>query len=221
MHRPIDLRHWPRRHAFEFFQRCRQPLFSLCSRVDVAGALRAAAAMPGAGINLLVHHALLGAVNAQAPMRQRIVGGLPVEFDRIDASTTVLRADESLAFAELPHVEPLAEFVRVARTAMDAARGSPAGPLGSAEPRLDRVHTTVLPWLSFSSFSHPRQGEADLSIPKIALGRIEPECADGRVWMPVHAEVHHALMDGLHMARFFESFQQRLDALAAAAELRC
>ena len=31
--------------------------------------------------------------------------------------------------------------------------------------------------------------------------------------MPVSVEVHHALVDGLHVARFYEGFQRRLDGV--------
>lgn len=35
--------------------------------------------------------------------------------------------------------------------------------------------------------------------------------------MPVSVEVHHALMDALHVARFLEAFQRRLAASAPSS----
>ena len=35
--------------------------------------------------------------------------------------------------------------------------------------------------------------------------------------MPVSVEVHHALVDGLHVGRFYEMFQARLDAAGVSA----
>jgi len=35
---------------------------------------------------------------------------------------------------------------------------------------------------------------------------------NGRRLMPVSVEVHHALVDGLHVGRFHAAFQRRLDA---------
>jgi chloramphenicol O-acetyltransferase type A len=46
-------------------------------------------------------------------------------------------------------------------------------------------------------------------VPKIVFGRHRE--AGGRRWMPVSVEVHHALVDGLHVGRFFERFQALLD----------
>ncbi|MEO7105075.1 MAG: CatA-like O-acetyltransferase, partial [Rhodoferax sp.] len=63
-------------------------------------------------------------------------------------------------------------------------------------------------WVHFTSYSNARQWGPNDSVPKIAFGRID---ADGaRQWMPLSVEVHHALMDGLHIGRFFEGFEAAL-----------
>lgn len=58
------------------------------------------------------------------------------------------------------------------------------------------------------ALANSRLPNAPFSIPKLAFGRID---ADGsRQWMPLSVEVHHALMDGLHIGRFFEAFEAAL-----------
>jgi len=209
--RLIDLPSWPRRHSFEFFRPLNQPYFSLCSRVELSGLLARAKAQAEATPFLAYHHALLATVNEFACFRQRIVDGRVIEYAQVDASTTVLRSDESLAFADLAYHADFGLFVREARASLAAARASdPDAIMDSQAPRQDMIHTTVIPWLSFTSFSHPRQLGSEDAIPKFALGRYEPEPGSGRLWMPVHVEVHHALMDGLHVGRFFEALQARM-----------
>ena len=51
-----------------------------------------------------------------------------------------------------------------------------------------------------------RQGRAD-SNPRITFGKCVEQ--DGKACLPVNLTVHHALADGLHVARFFEAFEQR------------
>ena len=51
-------------------------------------------------------------------------------------------------------------------------------------------------------------GKGD-SIPRILFGRCVRE--GKRMKMPVSVEVHHALVDGLDVARFFERFAANLD----------
>ncbi|MEJ6002205.1 CatA-like O-acetyltransferase [Paucibacter soli] len=212
MPRVIDLPSWPRRHSFEFFRQLNQPYFSLCTRVELSGLLARAKAVPGATPFLAYHHVLLATANEFDCLRQRIVDGQVIEFEQVDASTTVLRSDESLAFADLAYHADFSRFVREGQASLAAARGSdPAAIVATAKAaRQDLIHTTVIPWLSFTSFSHPRQLGSGDAIPKFALGRYEPEPGSGRLWMPVHLEVHHALMDGLHVGRFFEALQARM-----------
>jgi chloramphenicol O-acetyltransferase type A len=68
---------------------------------------------------------------------------------------------------------------------------------------------TTLPWLAFTAFTHAR-GQGD-DRPKLAFGRFTEQA--GRLLMPVAVDVHHALCDGVHVGRFFEQLQARLDAI--------
>jgi chloramphenicol O-acetyltransferase type A len=76
------------------------------------------------------------------------------------------------------------------------------------DPRDDRIHFTTLPWVSFTSFSHARNWRREDSIPKIAFGKFKKE--DGRTLLPFSVEVHHALMDGLHVGRYVSLLEQML-----------
>jgi chloramphenicol O-acetyltransferase type A len=67
----------------------------------------------------------------------------------------------------------------------------------------------VIPWVAFTSFAHARRHGTEDSVPKIVFGKRHER--GGRHRMPVSVEVHHALVDGLHVGRFFEGFQERLD----------
>ena len=89
-----------------------------------------------------------------------------------------------------------------------AAGGSHA--LDPQDHRDDLLHYSVLPWISFTSFSHARRHRADDSVPKIVFGRYRGDAGAER--MPVSVEVHHALVDGLHVGRFLDRMQARLNA---------
>lgn len=54
--------------------------------------------------------------------------------------------------------------------------------------------------MHFTSFSHARNWGTEDAIPKFAFGRFE---AQGQhIWMPLSVEVHHGLMDGVHLGDF-------------------
>lgn len=211
----LDLERWPRRAAFDHFRRLGWPYFALCASVDVTALRARVAAMNGAtGATLFLgyHHAALAAANAVEPFRYRLAGAARDRvrvLERLDGSTTVLREDESIAFANLPWEPDFAAFVARALPLIAAAR-SPAPTLGADDDAERFIHMTAIPWLSFTSFSHARALDGADSVPKLAFGRIARD-ADGRETMPVAVEVHHALMDGLHVGRFFAELQRALD----------
>lgn len=212
--RDIPLDSWPRRAALEHFRRMAQPAFSVTVPVDVTG-LRGRAARHGATPWLAYHHAALEAANSVDAMHQTLTaGGTGVrEFAVIHASTTVLRDDGSFGFLTLPRDPSLADFAARARPNIERVRRASGDLFAADDPGDVReetlVHMTALPWLAFTAFTHAR-GVGD-DRPKVAFGRFTE--AGGRLVMPVAVDVHHALCDGVHVGRFFEQLQARLDAI--------
>jgi chloramphenicol O-acetyltransferase type A len=74
--------------------------------------------------------------------------------------------------------------------------------------RDDLLYMTALPWVSFTSFTHPMQQHPADSIPRFAWGGFFQEGQDLKI--PLSVQGHHALMDGIHMARFYTRVQDYL-----------
>ncbi len=203
-HRTLDLATWPRREAFDYFRHFDKPYFNVCVRVDAAP-LKAAVKALGIGSFALAYHYLaLRLANEIEPFRYRLHGGGVRILDEVGGGATVLRDDDSFGFAYLPHRTAWAAFAASGSAAIEAARQRQAG----FEPRVgfdELIHFTTLPWLHFSSFSHARNWGREDSIPKISFGRAD---LDGsKLWLPVSVEVHHALMDGLHVGRYVQQLE--------------
>ncbi len=199
---------WARRAAFDFYRGFDNPYFNVCVRLDVA-ALKAAAGARGASFSLACHFIALRLANLHEPLRYRLEGGRVRIHEVVHASTTVLRDDESFGFATLPHTADFAAFCAQGSEAMAAVRTRQR----PFEPDIDEaalVHFTTLPWLHFTSFSHARNWGREESVPKIAFGRLQPE--GERLWMPFAVEVHHALVDGLHVGRYVQALEAALAA---------
>lgn len=208
----LDIEHWPRRASFEYFRQLRNPFFNICARVDVSAMLGRVRQMPGITPFIGYHHAALLAAHAVESLRYRLDGSKVRVLERLQASTTVLRADQSLSFVTLPFDTDLERFAALATPLLDAAKSAPpAAELVSTDDQA-LMHMTTIPWLSFTSFTHPRALDGKDSVPKLAFGRFIQE--NGKTWMPVGLEVHHALMDGLHVGQFFTEMQAALDAWA-------
>lgn len=203
----LDLDRWPRRAAFEHFRGFDKPYFSVCVRLDAAPLKAAVAALGIGGFSLACHFIGLVLANRIAPFRWRLEGGRVREHAALHGGTTVLRDDETYAYAYLPHAGRYADFAAAGAAAIAAAR-DPRSPF---EPRLDDtalIHFSALPWLHFTSFSHARNWAREDSVPKIVFGRAQGE--GSRLWLPLSVEVHHALMDGLTVGRYVQAFEAAL-----------
>lgn len=206
----LDIDAWKRRAQFEFFQTYQRPFFNICAEVDVTDALNHCR-QHDHSFFLASWFLCTQAANDVEPFRYRLRGDKVWVHDQISVGTTVLNPDETFSFCYLPVAMDFASFARDGLAAVNATKeGRGLEPL---ETRDDLIYGSVLPWLRFTSVSHAQRDKAGESVPKIVFGR-HTKVGD-RVMMPVSVEVHHALMDGLHVSRFFGRFEEYL---AQAAE---
>ena len=70
------------------------------------------------------------------------------------------------------------------------------------------LYMTPIPWVSFTSFIHPMQLHPADSIPRFAWGKCFKE--GDTMKMPLGVQGHHAVMDGVHMGRFYEQVENYL-----------
>ena len=199
----LDIANWARRDLFEFFVGYANPYFNICARVDVTNLLASLRQHPGVSVSLAYHYFALRVANEIEPFRYRLKDGKVIVYDVINGGTTVLRPNESFTLIYFDYDPDFERFIIGAQRQVDEAQSGskPFKPM----PHDDVIHFTTLPWVSFTSFAHARNpGRAD-SVPKIAFGKFTKE--NERTLLPISVEVHHALMDGLHVGRFLDRLE--------------
>lgn len=201
----LDLERWPRRATFEFFQGFDKPYFDICAPLEVGPLVDFVRARPDTSFFLAYLYLSLRIANESEPFRYRLSEGRVLVHDRIHAGTTIPIADERFDFAYLDYDEDFGRFHAAAREAMARARAS-GGRMEARDDRTDLIHYSAVPWVSFTSLSHARNWGREDSVPKIVFGKVSDQ--NGRRFMPVSVEVHHALMDGLHVGRYLEKLQE-------------
>jgi len=204
MARFLDLESWPRRGAFDFFRGYSNPYFNVCAGLEVGPLLALCRAEPDTSFFLAYTFLSLRAANELEPFRYRLKGDRVLVHERIHGGTTLLLEDERFVFAYFDYVEDFARFQAGAREAMERVRSGDGG-FDPHDDRDDLVHYSTLPWVSFTSISHARKWGREDSVPKIVFGKSAER--DGKWCLPVSVEVHHALLDGLHVGRYFEQLQ--------------
>jgi chloramphenicol O-acetyltransferase type A len=202
----LDVTTWARREVFEFFRGFDKPYFNLCTQLDITNLMALLRQRPGVSLSLVFHYFALRAANELEPFRYRLREGKVIVHDIIHGGTTVLLPNENFTLAYFDYEEDFGNFIAKAQRAVkEVLSGDGAF---RPNPSDDRIHFTALPWVSFTSFSHARNWGREDSIPKIAFGRFTRE--NGRTQLPFSVEVHHALMDGLHVGRYVNRLEEAL-----------
>lgn len=202
----LDLANWSRRELFDFFIGYANPYFNVCVKVDITNFLALVRGLPGVRISAALHYFALRVANDIEPFRYRLKDDKVIVYEVINGGTTVLLPNESFAYAYFDYQVDFDKFVSDMGTAVDEVRTS-TGPL-KPTMRDDVIYHTTLPWISFTSFAHARtRGRGD-SIPRIVFGKFTKE--NERLLLPISVEVHHALMDGLHVGRFLNRLEEAL-----------
>ena len=202
----LDVGNWARRDLFEFFRDYDNPYFNICTQLNVTRLLEFLRHHPETSVSLAYHYLALRVANEIEPFRYRLKDGRVYIYDVINGGTTVLQPNESFTFAYFDYEDNFKEFILKAERAVKEAQ-SGSGTF-SPTPSEDLVHFTTLPWVSFTSFSHARHRGRGDSVPKIAFGKFIRE--NERVLLPISVEVHHALMDGLHVGRYLTRLDEVL-----------
>lgn len=202
----IDLETWPRRELFEFFIGYANPYFNVSTRVDVGKLLALTRTRPNLRISSAVHYFALRIANETEPFRYRLKDGKVFVYDVISGGTTVLLPNESFAYAYFDYEHDFEQFVTNMDRAVEEVRNG-TGPL-KPTMRDDVIYHTTLPWIAFTSFAHARTPGRGDSVPRFVFGKFTEE--PGHVWMPISIEVHHALVDGLHVGRYLAKLEEAL-----------
>jgi chloramphenicol O-acetyltransferase type A len=200
----IDLARWKRREHYEHFRGYRQPFFSVCVDMDATRLWRRSKAAGGPPFFLSSLFLMLRAANATEAFRLRLRKRGVWRHDRVAVGPTLLRPDHTFAFARIESSANLKRFIASGNKAM--AESAAREELDPNPGEDDIVYHSSLPWLRFTSFTNAIGGSD--SIPRIVFGKCARE--GHRYLMPMSVEVHHAVVDGLDVARFTERFQDAL-----------
>ena len=197
----IDMEHNPRRDHFNYFKNFYDPSVGMTVQCDITPL---ADRRP---FFLHLFYCATWAANSVPELRRRIIGDQVVEYDFCAGSHTVALPDETYCYCELECDKPLSEFLPYANERVAYVKAHPS--IEEHEPeRLFFISSA--PWVSFSGLKLPVANPPHTN-PQITFGKAYWQ--GDKYLLPVSLTVHHALCDGLHMAKFFEAFEEKCHTL--------
>lgn len=204
--RVIDMGTWHRREHFAFFNTFGYPHFGLTVNVDLT-AFYPAIKEGGHSFTVAMVYVVTRAANAVPEFRYRIHGEQVVEYEVVNPGFTFLTGPDTFSFCNTEYFDDFPTFA--ARTA-ERIEEIKADPSLAETPQDDVVYMSVMPWVVFTSFLHPmRLNPGEDSVPRFVWGKFFEQ--GDKLLMPLGAQAHHAVVDGVHMGRFYDEVQSLLD----------
>lgn len=207
--RIIDLDIWERKDHFHFFKGLDYPHFSIGANLDITRFYQFTKEndLP---FFISFLYAATKTANLIPEFRYRIRGGQVIEHEMVHPSFTVLTSQEVFTFCTVDYLENYREFKESTSKAIAAAKDNVN--LKDEPGRDDLLYITCIPWISFTSVTHPIHMNPVDSIPRIAWGKYFEE--NGKIKMPLSVQGHHALIDGFHVGQYFNEMQEIMDGSA-------
>lgn len=214
--RIIDFSTYPRKDHFEHFISMDNPFANVTVQVDITDWVRWQKGN-GYPFFLTFQYALVQAANRVPELRRRYIDGRIVEYDFCNPSYIVAVPDGTYRYCLVNADQPLEAYLAEGKRKQEAAvRAETLEEEGDPQSQL---FITSMPWLHFSAVVMPYP-DRTFTNPNFGLGQYAKEIRlvleDGksvekeRITIPVHLMVNHALVDGRHMASFFENLEEEL-----------
>jgi chloramphenicol O-acetyltransferase type A len=160
----------------------------------------------GLSFTVALVYVLSRAANAIPEFRYRIREGKVIEHEVVHPSTTILVDDDLFSFCTMDYIEDFSEFATRAAERIAYVKKHPT--LKNEPGQDDLLFMSAIPWVSFTSFMHPLHLYPADSVPRFAWGKF---FEDGKfLKMPLSVQGHHAVMDGIHMGRYYAEVQDYL-----------
>ncbi|MCP4670096.1 MAG: hypothetical protein GY857_02210 [Desulfobacula sp.] len=202
----VNMETWNRKESFDFFKQYEYPYFNVCSQVEITKTFQYLDRHNISKYNAVLW-LLCAAANNVTEIRYRIRKNSVVEHDRLDPAHTFLTDKKLIAFCTTEYTEDVPLFFK--RVNRDK-KATGANPDMKNAPDIDNLlYVSCVPWINFTSVSHPIKDSSNDSIPRICWGKLTHDRE--KITMPVSLQLHHALADGYHAGLFFNHLEKLLE----------
>jgi len=199
----ININEWSRKPQFDFFKTYENPFFNITANVEVTNLVEYC---KKTGESFFLNSLYIGAQinNEISEFRMRIRNNEVIVHDIINFGAPVMHENKTFTFCYFKYFDDKNKFIEDAEVRLKKEKENP-----SFNPRHeedDIIHFSVLPWINFTSIKHARRIPVTDSVPKIVYGKYTE--SNGKYFMPISLELHHALLDGYHAGLFYEKWEE-------------
>ncbi len=202
----IEIETWNRKQTYQFFESYDVPRYLMSFDLDVTEFVNYVK-QNKLSFYLSFMYLVMEQMNAIENFRYRIIKDEVYLFESTHPSYIDLIEDsEQIKFVTAHMEKDIFKFNESAKQKSEAQKDQMF--IASEEARFDLVYVTTFPWAKYTQVSHAHMMDRKESIPKIAWSKFEKQ--NDRLILSFSLEVHHALIDGLHVGRLIQNIQEKL-----------
>ena len=204
----IDMTTYKRKSHFEYFNSLTYPYVGLTVNVDITGLpeVLKAKKLP---FFLTICYCASKAANQISEFRQRIMENKIIEYDYCRTSHTVALSDGTYCYCDLDSNCSFEAYIKYAIQEQEKAKQTHSIQ-ETEQDALDKIFISTVPWVSYTALINPTPVPAD-SNPRITWGKYFTQ--NDKVLLPVSVLCHHALVDGLHISRFYDLLNAQISII--------
>lgn len=207
--KPIDIDSWDRKEYYLMYLGRDFPYINIGAHLDITNLLSFCENGSFSSYLTLIHAAHHTAERIEN-FKYRIKDGSPIINEHMGLSFTYIPEGSELFINVTIAFDEDLEIFHLAAREQIARQGTDLG-LAALRDRYDIISYSAIPWIQYT---HVVRTIATLGVdsnPKISWGKYFRQ--GDRTLVPFSVQVHHGLMDGLHVGRYFEDIQEFIDRL--------
>lgn len=201
----IEMDHYKRKSHFDYFNSLAFPYVGTTLNIDITK-LQSAVKAQKLPFFLTICYCVSRAANAVPEFRQRIANGGIIEYENCRTSHTVALEDGTYCYCTLEDRLSFWDYLEYGRLEQQIAKEK--RDIEENDAANDLLYISTLPWLSYAALVQPVPVPAD-SNPRITWGKFFTQ--NERILLPVSVLCHHALVDGKHIADFYEALAEQCE----------
>jgi len=205
----INMETYKRKSHFKYFNGLACPYVGVTVNVDITDLLKAIKAkkLP---LFLSICYCVSKSANRVPEFRQRIIDNQIVEYDYCLTSHTVALNDGTYCYCDLDSNCSFEDYISYAVNEQEKAKQRNSID-EETDDVLGKIFISTIPWISYTALINPTPVPAD-SNPRITWGKYFVQ--NDKVLLPVSVLCHHALVDGLHISRFYDFLNEEIAIVA-------
>jgi len=203
-YKTVNIEKWNRKEHFDAYRDAIKCGFSLTVKLDIS-AIIPFVKEQGFKFYPVMIYLLSKAVNQHPEFKMAMKDGDLIIWDSVNPVYTVLHQDtETFSALSVPYTDSFQDFIASYNAVLQRNENNRS--FLPEKPPKNHFNISALPWIHFESFNLNIADFTDYFAPSFTFGKYQTE--GNKILMPLAIQVHHAVCDGLHVAKLINTLQE-------------